>query len=409
MKQLFWFIITYLAFVNIAKAQCFNGRYQTKVFTQINANKGILYHTAPLANGAMQNLHLDVYEPKNDTLSLRPLIIFFHGGAFWTGTKDYQSNQEMGKEFAQRGYVYSTVNYRLESSPLSLLNSDLMIKAVGRGIQDTKMAIKFFFESARNEGNPYRIDTNNIFLAGSSAGSFNVLHTIFLDEQDTLPSNWLNNLNEIGGIFGDYNFIDFPNKIKGLININGALGDVDFMNNQYMPFLSVHNTLDPEVPFNSGKPYNIPFLPTVDGSNILHQRANELGMYNPFYIIPTKDHTSFEMDFFGFVVQPYFDSTIWYMNNYFTYLLCSTPTAIQQNTIKKVAVYPNPVTDVIYFDQIPYHALSIIDANGNKVYQQDYYSNTLNVNELHLANSQYFMIFYDNQFVATHLANFVKQ
>ncbi|MCB9034651.1 MAG: carboxylesterase family protein [Chitinophagales bacterium] len=409
MKQLIWFIVIFSVIVSTTNAQCLNGRYSAKIFDQVNTYKGIKYQTAPLANGAMLNQYLDVYEPRYDTLSVRPLIIFFHGGAFWTGTKDYQSNQEMGKEFAQRGYVYSTVNYRLESSPLSLLNSDLMIKAVGRGIQDTKTAIKFFFESARNEGNPYKIDTNNIFLAGSSAGSFNVLHTIFLDEADTLPSDWSNNLNEIGGIFGDYNFIDFPSKIKGLVNINGALGDVDFMNNQHFPFLSIHNTLDPEVPFNSGKPYNIPFLPTVDGSNILHQRANELGMYNPFYIIPTKDHTSFEMDFFGFVVQPYFDSTIWYMNNYFNYMLCGTPTAIQQQTIKSVAVYPNPTSDMIYFDNIPYHALNIIDMNGKQVYQQNYYTSTLNTNQIHLANNHYLIVFYDDKFVATHLTNFIKQ
>jgi hypothetical protein len=32
-------------------------------------------------------------------------------------------------------------------------------------------------------------------------------------------------MDEVGGVFGEYDFIDFSTRIKGIVNINGALGD----------------------------------------------------------------------------------------------------------------------------------------------------------------------------------------
>jgi hypothetical protein len=99
------------------------------------------------------------------------------------------------------------------------------------------------------------------------------------------------------------------------------LGDKNFLNNEHTNFLSVHNLWDPEIPFNRGQPYNIPTMMFVDGSNILHSKAQELNIYNPFYVIPDWGHTSYSTDLFGTVVQPYFDSTVWYMKNFFAYQL----------------------------------------------------------------------------------------
>jgi hypothetical protein len=50
----------------------------------------------------------------------------------------------------------------------------------------------------------------------------------------------------------DYDFIDFGKTIKGVVNINGALGDKSYLDNNRTPFLSVHNIYDPEIPFNRG-------------------------------------------------------------------------------------------------------------------------------------------------------------
>ena len=375
-------------------AQCNGGRYTNKIFTQSIRTQNITYVTARNAAGNMQNVLMDVFEPKNDTMQLRPLVIFEHGGAYWTGTKNYQSQIALGEEFAKRGYVFSSATYRLEPTPISLLFQDLMLKAVGRGVQDTKSLVQFFFNSVRNNSNPYRIDTTKIFLCGGSAGAFNVMHTVYLDSLDNLPNNWRNWLQDIGGVFGNYDFINFAEQILGVVNINGALGDKSYLDNQRTEFLSVHNIWDPEIPFNRGKPYSIGTLMEVDGSNVLHTRADSLGIYNPFYIIPDNGHTSFSSDFFGTVVQPFFDSTVWYMNKFFTYKLgCnSVPTFTKNNNTQTIRTFPNPTFDEIYFEntqQFIGQNLIIYDMNGKMVYNQLFTGQPISTKSIGLSNGIY--------------------
>lgn len=355
-------------------AQCEGGRYINKIFPQTIRHQNIAYTTARNAAGNMQEVMMDVFEPLNDTAQLRPLVIFQHGGAYWTGTKDYESQIAMGEEFAKRGYVVASATYRLEPTPLSLLFQDLMLKAVGRGVQDTKQLVRYFFNSARDSANPYKIDTSKIFLCGASAGAFNVMHAVYLDSTDYLFPDWKNSINGIGGVFGSYDFIDFGERILGVVNINGALGDKSYLDNEHTNFLSVHNIWDPEIPFNRGQPYNVPTLMFVDGSNILHTKAQQLGIYNPFYIIPDWGHTSYSTDLFGQVTQPYFDSTVWYMKNFFAYQLgCpNLTTGIKNNThINTLNAFPNPSFDNIYFNQVQQYIgqrLTITDIAGKEVY-----------------------------------------
>lgn len=390
------FLVVFVWFlINSSFAQCDGGRYINKIFSQTIRAKDITYSTARTAAGTMQNILMDVFEPKDDTTTaLRPLIIFEHGGAYWTGTKDYESQIAMGEEFAKRGYVLSSATYRLEPTPLSLLFQDLMLKAVGRGVQDTKELVRYFFNSVRDSANPYRIDTSKIFLCGGSAGAFNVMHAVYLDSLDNLLPEWKSALTAIGGVFTAYNFIDFGKTILGVVNINGALGDKKFLDNNHTNFLSVHNIWDPEVPFNRGQPYNIPTLMYVDGSNILHPYAQNLGMYNPFYIIPDWGHTSYSTDVFGTVVQPFFDSTVWYMKNFFAYQLgCpTTPTSIRNNTVKTLNVFPNPTIDAIYFEGIQQYigqTISVTDIAGKEMYKEIFTGKTLSTQSIGLTKGLY--------------------
>ncbi|MDB5226272.1 MAG: Carboxylesterase type, partial [Bacteroidota bacterium] len=250
-----------------------------------------------------------------------------------------------------------------------------------------------FFNSARDSANPFRIDTTKIFLCGGSAGAFNVMHTVYLDSLDTLNPEWKSSLDAIGGVFGDYDFIDFGKTIFGVVNINGALGDKSYLDNEHTNFLSVHNIWDPEIPFNRGRPYNIPTLMYVDGSNILHTKAQELGIYNPFYIIPDAGHTSYSSDYFGTVTQPWFDSTVWYMKNFFAYQLgCSTATYVRNNKVSDVSMYPNPTFDDFIFNNTkPYigQVMTIEDINGKEVYKEIYSGKMVSSQSLGLQKGLY--------------------
>lgn len=393
MKKIYLVIFISL-WINNSFAQCAGGRFINKIFPQTVRIKDITYSTAKNSAGTMQKILMDVFEPKDDTASLRPLVIFEHGGAYYTGTKDYESQIAMGEEFAKRGFVVSSATYRLEPSPLSLLFQDLMLKAVGRGVQDTKQLVRYFFNTVRDSANPYRIDTNKIFLCGGSAGAFNVLHTVYLDSLDNLDPSWKNSLAGIGGVFGAYDFIDFGKAILGVVNINGALGDKSYLDNEHTNFLSVHNWWDPEIPFNRGQPYSIPTLMYVDGSNILHTKAQQLGIYNPFYIIPDWGHTSYSTDLFGQVTQPYFDSTVWYMKNFFAYQLgCpNITTGIKNHTTTELTAFPNPTFDELYFKGVQQYVgqkISITDITGREVYEETFTGKPISTQSIGLTKGIY--------------------
>jgi acetyl esterase/lipase len=95
--KLFSLIVFFIFGMHASIAQCNGGRFDIPVFSQVTVTKNITYSTARTSVGGLQNILMDIFEPKDDTMQLRPLIIFMHGGAYWTGTKDYLSQIALGE------------------------------------------------------------------------------------------------------------------------------------------------------------------------------------------------------------------------------------------------------------------------------------------------------------------------
>lgn len=144
--------------------------------------------------GQSQDLKLDLYNPicgDVNGISKKPLVLFIHGGAFISGSKADASITALCKNFAQRGYVAASVGYRLgfisdenawncnytNYSCIFATDTAEWIRAYYRGVQDVKGALRFLVNS--NES--YSIDTNNIFVAGESAGAFIAMGVAFMD------------------------------------------------------------------------------------------------------------------------------------------------------------------------------------------------------------------------------------
>jgi acetyl esterase/lipase len=83
-----------------------------------------------------------------------PVILFFHGGSWRWGQKDY--HREIGKQFAKEGIVFMTANYRLYP--------EVRFPAFP---QDVARATAWVRENARTYGG----DGKNLFLMGHSAGA----------------------------------------------------------------------------------------------------------------------------------------------------------------------------------------------------------------------------------------------
>jgi carboxylesterase type B len=159
-------------------------RFKNEVYMSIDSLKNIQYGESKNINNESEKLFLDIYSPTNDTLRKRPLVIFVHGGGFVNGDKGTGYPLLFCTGLAKRGYVSSSINYRLGIEKPK--NDTSYFEAMYRGVQDAKAAVRFFRKNAEK----YGIDTSKIYIMGGSAGSKVAMHLAYLD-QNEVP-NYIN-------------------------------------------------------------------------------------------------------------------------------------------------------------------------------------------------------------------------
>lgn len=231
-----------------------------------------------------EDLKFHLFAPEDDTLKLRPLIICIHGGGFISGNKEHDDMMEFCKVFAQRGYVTATIQYRLGVNFFSASSSE---RAVYRGVQDGRAAIRYFKENA----NLYGIDTNSVYLLGSSAGAFVSLHNLFLNEESERPAGTYDapDLGSLDAINPTLKHGSHPN---GVISLWGAIQSPELIKpmDGNIPLFLVHGTTDSTVPFDVGHPFGLPTLPKTYGSKVINEHLINLGFNNNTYFVPNKGH-----------------------------------------------------------------------------------------------------------------------
>ena len=153
MKKILFFIFSLTSFH--VYAQC-DGRYESEIFSSVSVVE-VEYTDVYDWSFFNSGLDMDVYTPDGDTYTERPLIIFAHGGSFFTGNKNNPSMISLCESFAKRGYVTASIQYRL-ASVLNLTDSMYMLQTVINGISDAKAAVRYFRKDAAINGNIFGID-----------------------------------------------------------------------------------------------------------------------------------------------------------------------------------------------------------------------------------------------------------
>ena len=95
-------------------------RYLDEVFENVTITEDVVYGNAPDLpfiflfewNTYDIDLDMDIYEPEGDTETHRPVIIFIHTGAFFSGTNELDDVVALSISAAKRGYVAVSINYR---------------------------------------------------------------------------------------------------------------------------------------------------------------------------------------------------------------------------------------------------------------------------------------------------------
>ena len=274
-------------------------RYFDEVF-EVEVTSNIKFGEAPqptmLAPNNVQELYMDVYQPKDDMLSERPLIILAFGGGFIFGNKESSDIVTLCNEFAKRGYVCASIDYRL-STDLVINNSlENAYEAVGKAMHDMRASIRYFHKDA-STSNVYKIDPQKIYIGGVSAGAVTALHILHLDESE-IPSEMQDWLNNNGGLTGNSGNPGYSEDVAGVISLCGALLDVSLINPEVnTPIVSMHGTEDEIVPYGENGQITILGIDLqMDGSAAIHPKLDEYGITNDFYTYEGAGHTPFVMN-----------------------------------------------------------------------------------------------------------------
>jgi predicted esterase len=334
-------LVSFFSLFAFAQAQ----RYLNPVFDSVTVLPDIVYGSSITVNGDTAQLLLDIYQPFNDTPGVkRPLLVLAHGGSFISGSRKSADMVNICTRMAKRGYVVASIQYRLG---INLFSGNTLEKefshAVWRATQDGRAAVRWFRQDAAN-GNTYQINDEQIFSGGVSAGGVLGMHLAFLDQASELAQTSIDT-NLLGGIEGNSGNPGYSWRIKGVINLCGAISNVSWMlNNPDVKICSMHGTNDQTVPYKTNYFFFLSAqVAILQGSFSIDSFARQNGMYSDFYTFQGAPHVPFVNN------AAYMDTTIEFVSqSLYNQLFGKTTTiANMQNALSNVAVYPNPANTQI--------------------------------------------------------------
>ncbi len=220
------------------------------------------------ANDSTQ-LQLDLFLPKpvggkkQKAKDKMPLLIHVHGGGFATGTREW--GHTLCREAVKNGYAAATISYTLYMKGKKFSCDGILtekVKAFQIAANQLWQATLFFIKNA----DTYNIDTNKIFISGSSAGAETVLHAAYWDRNlmALYPGKLSNNF-----------------KYAGVIAGSGAIMDINLVTiPKLVPMMFFHGSCDGTVPYATAAhhlcPTNASGWLMLFGSYAIYNRVIEL-------------------------------------------------------------------------------------------------------------------------------------
>lgn len=331
-KALLFFAILFTGLLLADKSSA--QRYFEEVFTSTTITPSVVYgENFGVLTGApvLQPLVMDVYQPDGDTEQARPLVIYLHTGSFLpllingtaTGDRHDSATVEMCKQFARRGYVAASMDYRLGWNPIGNtqdIRTGTLLMAVYRAIQDAKTCVRYFKMEAKTMGNTFKIDTNKIMIVGQGSGGYVALAYATLDKaaeiqllkfiaaetdltygfvagQPYVNQALWGGFDGLGGLptFNKDNWPQYGNDVSLVVNMGGAIGDSSWLEDGDVPIVCFHVTNDPFAPYSNGNvivPTTGQFVVYVSGSREVVRLSNQFGNNDVFDIPYTDPYTA---------------------------------------------------------------------------------------------------------------------
>ena len=209
-------------------------------------------------------MEMDIYLPEGDGSEVRPLLLMMHGGSFFFGNKQERGQAGWCEYFASLGYVAASIDYRLG---FHVGNRKDARVAEERAADDARAALAYLL--GRED---LRIDTQHVFVAGTSAGAMTALRLAYGPEP--LPAC----------------------RIAAVANLWGAVHDLSVLENARVPILSFQSVADPIVPYEEGFPFRKVgclggvLMDYMYGTHLIHEKALSLGIRAEHHPCPEARH-----------------------------------------------------------------------------------------------------------------------
>lgn len=234
-----------------------------------------------------ESLKLDIYQPENDTMQKRPLIIFMHGGGFAGGSRENKDEVAFSKSAAKKGYVAVQTSYRLTRKGKSFgcdYEASGKMETFKLAAEDFMDAVNFMVENKKEFG----IDASKIIVGGSSAGAEAVLNAVYNERL------MFQNLSK-------YKSFDFA----GIFSLAGAVVDARYITTENaIPGVFFHGTEDNLVPYATGPHHwcdpDQPGYLMLDGSKTITEKLKKLESSYLLYSFEggKHEHSGMPFDYF---------------------------------------------------------------------------------------------------------------
>ena len=214
------------------------------------------------------SLELDVYAPDNEEEG-RPALVIIHGGGFFAGSNESAALVDLSNEYASRGWVIFSINYRLAAQrgtvPQSWLNAVQFLPegtnpdqalAMYPANRDAKAALRW----VASHTDQYMIDVNHVSVLGGSAGATAAIAAGVSNDEDYTtelsviqdPTLLSTNLAESIEVQTILDFWGARASVDALAALDGeerfGAGDA--------PLMIVHGTADPIVDYSEATSLN---------------------------------------------------------------------------------------------------------------------------------------------------------
>jgi hypothetical protein len=341
-----------------AIAQCDGGRYLNEIFSGFTLDS-TTYSTP-------YSLKMDVYQPAGDTLTARPLIIWAHEGSFIGG--DRESDSTVVREcrnFAMRGYVTASIDYRLGNELSMVSDSNYAISVVVKAISDGKAAIRYFVQDAVT-ANTYKIDTNRIFIGGNSAGSVLYMHVAYMTDTTLLPTMLLDSIDANGGFEGNSGNAGYNTKFNAMVNYAGGLNRPYFITHGNVPSSNAQGTADNVVPYTCADAIMGLVQVTLCGLGNIEAVYDSMGIDHVSYIFEGAGHVPWDTNDTNF-------NSIDSQTTQFLYHLVCAPAGVAPLSVEPtLQLYPNPTNTIMELaasDMM--NEITIQDITGRTIYHEE--------------------------------------